>query len=253
MGISITEIKELRSRTNAGMMACKSALEKANGSMQEAIANLRKSGEVKLAKKQDRATKEGVIAICGKVIVKILCETDFVARNKNFIDYAKKIASLADQDGITKARKYFDDKKAEKIQSIGENIILEEIEKVEEGKVIDGYVHSNNKLGALVVLDGGTSEQARDIAMHIVAMDPPVINPENIPQSELDSETKIYMEQLKTEKKPEQIWDKIIAGKLNKYKVERALMTQAFVKNPEQSIAEYLSPAKVLKFIRLAV
>ena len=253
MTVTAAQVKELRDKTGVAMMACKKALEEANGDMEEAVSVLRKRGEAKAASKSDRSTGEGAIAISGRAMVKVLCETDFVARNENFIAFVEELVSKADSDGVDAAKAHFESVKTDKIQEIGENIVLDAVEVVEGGSVIGGYVHSNRKVAALVALEGGTEEQARDVAMHATAMDPLVANPEDVPADAIEKEKTIAREALIAEGKPEQILDKIIDGKIKKYCAERALTSQPFVKNPEETIAEFLGEAKLVKFVRLAV
>ncbi len=251
--ISLSQIQKLRNKTGVGMMACKKALVDANGDLEKAIDVLRKKGVAKAAKRSDRSTGEGIVAISGRTILTILCETDFVARNEGFIELANKIVEKAEKDGLPSATEFFESVKTDKIQEIGENIVLEKLEKIEGGEVIGSYVHTNNKVGAIVVLTGGNELMARDIAMHTVAMDPSVANPDEVPTEEINKEKEIYLEQLKAEGKPEQIIDKIIEGKVKKFCADRALSSQTFVKDPKVTVAEFLGDAKLVKFIRASV
>jgi elongation factor Ts len=252
MSISAAQVKELRDRTGVAMMACKKALEEANGDMESAIELLRKRGAAKAAEKSDRSTSEGRVAIAGKAIVLLLCETDFVGKNEAFIALAQSIAEKADDQGLETAKNYFESIKSDKIQEIGENIVLESIELL-DGVVVDGYVHTNGKIGVLVSLDGGTSEHARDVAMHAAAMAPLVANPEDVPAELIEKEKEIAREQLKNEGKPENIIENIIAGKIKKFCAERALTSQPFVKDPSMTVGEYLGNAKLQKFVRVAI
>ena len=251
--ISASLVKELRDKTGVGMMACKKALSEANGSVDEAIQLLRKRGEVKAGEKSGRSTSEGLIIISGRAIIKLLCETDFVARNEDFQSFANILAKAASESGINAATKLFEDQKTDKIQAIGENINLEEMHVLEGGDVVGGYVHSNGKLGALVALSGGTEDQAKDLAMHTVAMNPSVANPQDVPAVELEKEKDVYLEQLKNGGKPEQMIEKIIEGKIKKYCAERALSSQSFVKDPSITVADYLGKASLVNFIRFEV
>lgn len=253
MTVTAAQVKELRQRTNVAMLACKKALEEANGDMDQAIEILRKRGASKAAQKGDRSTGEGVVAISGRAMIKLLCETDFVARNENFVSFAQEIAEKANADGAEAAKSHFEAVRTDKMQEIGENILLEDITLIEGGDTVGSYVHSNRKVGSIVALNGGTEDQARDVAMHAVAMDPLVANPEDVPADLLDKEKEIVKEQLEKEGKPAEIMDKIIAGKMKKFCAERALSSQDFVKNPEQTIAEYLGSATLSGFIRFQV
>lgn len=247
MAVTAADVKQLRDRTSVGMMACRKALEEANGDMDQAIEILRKRGEAKAGDKADRSTGEGRIAIHENFMVKVMCETDFVAMNEQFVDFVQEVASKG--NGATE---YFESVKTDKIQAIGENLVLGDITEI-EGNVVAGYVHSNGKVAALVALDGGTEEQARDVAMHVTAMNPSVANPSDMPSEELEKEKTIAIEQLKAEGKPENIIDKIVEGKLNKFAAERALTSQPFVKDGGMTVQEYLGDTKVLSFVRTQI
>lgn len=234
-------------------MACKKALEEADGNMEQAIDELRKKGVAKAASKSDRSTAEGVVAVSGRAIIKVLCETDFVARNDQFITFSNELAKKAEAEGIDAVKSYFEEVKTDKIQVIGENIVLEDVQIVEGGSVIGSYVHSNNKVATIVALDGGTEELARDAAMHATAMAPIVANPEDVPAELIEKEKEIAREQLIAAGKPEKILDNIIAGKIKKFCAERALTSQPFVKNPDVTVGEYLGDATLVAFVRVAI
>jgi elongation factor Ts len=253
MEITAAQANELRKQTGVGMLACKKALEEAGGDNEKAIELLRKRGETKAAEKSDRSTGQGGVAVSGRALVKVLCETDFVAKNDKFIAFVEDIVKKADTDGADAAKAYFEDIKTDKIQEIGENMILDLVEVVEGGDVIGGYLHTNRKIATVVALEGGTEEQARDIAMHATAMNPLVANVEDVPVDLIEKEKEIATEQLIAEGKPEQIIEKILVGKIQKFCAERALVSQPFVKNPEQTVAQYLGDAKVVKFVRVEV
>jgi len=245
------EIKVLRERTGAGLLACKKALEESDGNMEAAIDLLRKKGEAKAAKKADRATNEGFVSIDGAAIVAVQCETDFVARNEKFRAFVDELAAKASESGPVAAKEHFESVKGEKIMEIGENLQFGEAVVV-EGAIYAGYVHTNGKVGAIVALDGGTEEMAKDVAMHVVAMNPSVANPEDVAQEEIDREIAIYKEQLIAEGKPENIMDNIIAGKVKKYCAGQALTCQTFVKDSSMTVQEYLGDNKLTAFIRMA-
>ena len=251
--ISAKQVKELRDSTGVGMMTCKKALVEAKGDMEKAVEILRKKGAAKAAEKSDRSTGEGRVFIVGRAILKLLCETDFVATNDQFVAFAEELAQKADADGLEGAKEYFESVKTDKIQAIGENIVLGDIVIIKGGDTIGGYVHSNGKVGCLVSLDGGSEDMAKDVAMHATALNPIVANPEDVPVEEIEKEKAIYREQMINEGKPENIIEKIIEGKVKKFCAERALSPQAFVKDPSQTVAEYLGNAKLVNFIRLAV
>ncbi len=253
MAVSAQDVKALRDRTGVAMMACKKALEEANGDMDAAIEILRKKGEAKAADKADRTTGEGRVAIAGRAMVKLLCETDFVGKNEDFIALANEIADKAAADGSDAAKAHFEDIKADKILKIGENIVLEDVQVVDGGTVAGGYVHTTGKVGTLVILDGGDEEKARDAAMHATAMSPLVANPEDVPAELIEKEREIGREQMANEGKPAEIIEKIVDGKIKKFCAERALTSQPFVKDPSMTVAEYLGDAKLVSFVRMAV
>lgn len=253
MTVTIDQIKELREETGVSTMACKKALEETNGDKEKAIELLRKKGEAKSAERADRSTGEGVIAIAegeGKVaIAKLGSETDFVAKNEDFIAGAKDIAQKVLDEGES-----FDAAAvaSELSLKLGEKIDAGE-KKLVEGPIVGSYVHSNNKIGVAVTMDGGTNEQARDIAMHVAAMNPAYLTPEEVSQEAIDKEKGIWTDQLKSEGKPENIWDNIMQGKEKKFREENALTKQPFVKNPEQTVEQFAGDAKITGFARLEI
>ncbi len=253
MAITAQQVKELRDRTGVAMMACKKALTETDGDIDKAIEILRKKGAAKASDKADRSTSEGRVAISGRAIVKILCETDFVGKNDKFISFVQEIADKASTDGVSAAKDLFESIKTDKIQEIGENIVLESIEVLEGGDIVDGYIHTNGKIGVLIALDGGTNEQAKDLAMHAAAMNPICANPEDVDKDLIEKEKEIAKEQLQNEGKPENIIDKIIEGKIKKFCAERALTSQSFVKDPSMTVSQYLGNAKLVKFIRVSI
>ena len=237
------------------MMACKKALVEAQGNEELAIEILRKSGEAKAAAKSDRETKEGCVSvvIAGNkaVIASLNCETDFVARNDQFVALTEKVARLYLEKGDA-AQAEVDTILKENIITLGENITLGKME-VLEGEVLGFYVHSNRKVAAVAALSGGTEDQARDVAMHITAQNPTVLSPEEVDGTSIAKESEIYKEQLRNEGKPEAMLDKIIEGKVKKFKEEQALLTQSFIKDPSQTITAMLGSAKVSGFKRIEV
>ena len=251
--VSLEQIKKLRDDTGVSTMACKKALEEANGDQEKAIEILRKKGEAKAASRSERSTAQGVVAVSegqGKVaMITLACETDFVAKNEDFINEAKKLADKvlsegeeADLSGVI----------GDLTIKLGEKIELKNKE-IFEGKNIGTYIHSNNKIGTAVVLSGGETEVARDIAMHIAAMNPGYISPDEVPVALVEKEKEIWTAQLKQEGKPENIWANIMQGKERKFREENALLKQAFVKNPEETIEKLLGDLKIETFTRMSV
>ena len=254
-------ITKLRKISGAGIADCKSALEEADSDIDKALEILRKKGSVKAAKKAERETSEGVIAIASEgnklAIVGLACETDFVARNEYFVnavnDFSKKLLEM----GLDEFKPWAEAKiKDELIIKIGENIQLANAD-IMEGEVLGSYLHSNKKIASVVVLSGGSQELATDLAMQVTAMSPQYVKPEDVPADEIEKEKEIYKEQLKTEGKPEEMWDKIIPGKLNKYYGEVCLIKQAFIKDDKMKVEELVKQAgdgvQVIKFSRYSV
>jgi len=246
MAIDIQTISQLRDKTGAGIGDCKKALEEAVGDIDKAIEVLRKRGEIKAAKKSDRATTEGIVAIKKEnsktAVTALACETDFVSRNEDFIIVAEslpgKLLALGETGFKTWAENYI---KNELIIKIGENIQLADFGII-EGEIIGTYIHSNKKIAAVVVLSGG-EELANDIAMQVVAMTPKYLKPEDVTVDELEKEKEIYRVQLQQENKPANIWDKIIEGKLNKYYEEVCLLNQSFIKDEDKKISDLIKEA----------
>ncbi len=253
MAITAQQVKELRDRTGVAMMACKKALEESNGDIDGAIEVLRKRGASKAADKADRSTSEGRVAVDGRAIVKVLCETDFVGKNDKFVAFVADIAAKTNEGNVEAGTSFFESAKTDKMQEVGENLVLGDIQLIEGGDTVAGYIHTNGKIGVLVALEGGTEDQAKDLAMHAAAMDPLCANPEDVDGDLIEKEKEIAREQLANEGKPENIIEKIIEGKIKKFCADRALTSQAFVKDPSMTVAEYLGDAKLVKFIRIAV
>lgn len=251
--ISAKAVMELRKKMGVSMMACKKALVEADGDMDKAIDILRKSGQAKAAKKGDRETTEGAAATSGRAAVSLYCETDFVARNEDFLRFVQSLADEANSKGEEAAKSLFETKKTEIITQLGENITFGEGKVIEGGDTLGHYVHSNKKIAVVVALSGGTEAMANDIAMHIAASAPQVISPEEVDDALLEKEKEIWTEQLKNEGKPENIVEKILLGKEKKFREENALIKQNFVKNPDQTVEEFLGDATVESFVRIAV
>lgn len=254
--VSTKQVAELRRRTGVSMMAVKSALEEAKGDEEKAIEILRKRGETDRIKKSSREQREGVIfsaQAAGKAALLLLhCETDFVARNDDFRSLGKTLTEtlLTKGEGTVKGE-------AEKaipsaIQKLGENLSLGEMHIV-AAPTIGVYVHTNSKIGVAIGLDQGTTELARDCAMHAAAMNPKVVAPSDVPAEAVEKEKEIWREQLKKEGKPEAIWDKIMLGKEKKFREEHALLTQPFAKDPSKKVEQILGGAKVTAYVRLSV
>ena len=260
-------VKELRERTGLGMMDCKKALVEAEGDMEKAIEDLRKSSGLKAAKKAGRTAAEGVVitrvADDGSyaVVVEVNSETDFVERDDNFLGFANKITDQAFAGKESDVEKLLasgiEDERQALVQKIGENINLRRIQVVEApaGGVVDAYVHSNNRIAVLVALSGGNAELARDVAMHVAAVNPMVVRADDVPQEVLDKEREIFTAQAAESGKPAEIIAKMIEGRIRKYVSEITLLEQAFVKDPDQTVGALLKAAgaDVVGFVRYEV
>jgi elongation factor Ts len=253
-------VKQLREQTGAGMMDCQKALAEAGGDLSQAVEILRKKGLEKAGKKAERSTKEGLIALAKEgnkvAVVGLACETDFVARNEDFIQAVKEMSQKLLTTDLESFKTWAEEKiKNELIVKIGENMRLSASE-VLIGEVIGTYLHSNKKVAAAVVLTGGSEELAVDLAMQVTAMSPKYLKPEDIPAEELAKEKEIYREQMAAQgvdNKPEVVKEKIIEGKLGKYYAEVCLLKQQFIKDDKMTVEQLLDEAEVVKFSRYSI
>ena len=263
MTIKAQDVKELREKTGLGMMECKKALEEANGNLEEAIKNLRKSSALKAEKKASRTAVEGIII--SKIseneitFVEVNCETDFVAKDENFINFCEEALKVAvdtssEENMLDEVSERMEKQRMALVQKIGENIIIRKVKKI-TGEVLDSYIHSNKKIAAGVSLDQGSPEIAKEVAMHIAASNPIVLSPEDLDESYINSEREIFRSQVEKEDKPEEIKEKMIQGKLNKQLADVSLLKQPFVKDPSKSVEAFLSESntKISSFIRIEV
>ena len=237
-------IKKIRVATGAGMSDINKALAEAGGDETKAIEILRKSGQKIAAKKADRQIKEGAIAYSQAgdkiAVVALGCETDFVALNKDFVNTVQDLADELLKQGKDNFKTWATDKiQNDLIVKIGENLQLGSFDLV-EGKTLGFYLHSNRKLAAAIVLSSGTADLAKDIAMHVAAMAPKYLSPEDVPADIVNKEKEIYTEQLKNEGKPENMWEKILPGKLAKFYSEVCLLKQIYIKDDKKSIEQLL-------------
>jgi len=262
-------VKELRERTGLGMMDCKKALSASDGDMDKAIDDLRKASGLKAAKKASRVAAEGIvltkIAEDGNygVIIEVNSETDFAARDENFLDFSQQAIELAysnndaDVQGILNAG--LEDLRQALVQKVGENINLRRIDrlKFEDANqgIIASYVHNNNRIAVLILLQGGDESLARDIAMHVAAVNPMVVRAEDVPEDVLAKESEIYSAQARESGKPEEIIEKMIIGRLRKFVAEISLLEQPFVKDSDKKIVDLLKEAgaDVVNFVRYEV
>jgi elongation factor Ts len=264
--VSAATVKELRDRTGLGMMECKKALVEANGDLETAIDNLRKSGQAKAAKKAGNIAAEGAIIIATEgrtsLVMEVNSQTDFVARDENFTAFANKVAQSAlaarEADVAKISTLQIDGQSVEEarvalVQKIGENIQIRRVELV-EGAVLGTYLHGI-KIGVVVVMEGGSEDLARDIAMHVAAARPEAVSPDDVPAAIIAKEREIAEAKARESGKPDNIVEKMIEGAVKKYLTEVSLLEQFFVKDTEVKVGQLLtkSNAKVLRFVRMEV
>lgn len=255
--ISASDVNKLRQQTGAGMMDCKKALVESNGDFEQAVDYLRKKGAKVAANRQDRESNEGVViaktTTDGKrgVVVEVNCETDFVAKNEDFIAFAENIAEVAIQENpasldalkaLSIGGRPISELIVEQTGKIGERIDVSNYEVIEAEKVVP-YIHGNYRIGVLVGLSQeaeGAEEAGRDVAMQIAAMNPSAIDKDGVDEEVIQRELEIAKEQIRAEGKPEAMLDKIAQGKLNKFFKENTLLNQEFVKDPSKSVTQFL-------------
>ena len=262
--ITAALVKELREITGAGMMDCKKALVECEGDKDKAIDYLREKGIAKAAKKAGRIASEGVVAAAsdGKTacIVEINSETDFVAKNENFLALVKKIAEHivackpADMDALNASQmdgKTVAEVMTEAVASIGEKLSLRrfEVYTTEDGQLAT-YIHMGGKIGVIVELSGGDKTSGKDVAMQIAAAKPQCIGREDVDQEALAHEREVLRKQALEEGKPEKIVEKMVDGRINKYYKEVCLVEQEFVKDSDKTIKDILAGVEVRRFAR---
>ena len=267
--ITAAMVKDLRERTGLGMMDCKKALSEAEGDIEKAIDDLRKASGMKAAKKASRVAADGIVitkvASDGNygVILEVNSETDFVARDESFLSFANDAveAAFANKDADVPAilASGLEEQREKLVQKIGENINIRRVARLQfadanEG-IVENYVHSNNRIAVLISLRGGDESLAKDIAMHIAAVNPMVVRAEDVPEETLSKESEIYSAQARESGKPEEIIEKMISGRLKKFVAEISLLEQQFVKDPDSTISDLLKAAgaDVVDFVRYEV
>jgi len=260
--ISAADVNKLRQQTGAGMMDCKKALTETNGDFEAAIDFLRKKGAKVAASRQDRDSNEGVVIALTSadakrgVIIELNCETDFVAKNAEFVAFANAIANAAIESkpatiedlyalsiNVDGATVKIGDAIIDKTGKIGEKIGVSKYEIVDGEKIV-AYIHGNFRLGVLVALNAnvaGVDEAGRDVAMQIAAMSPVAVDKDGVDATTIERELEIAKEQTRAEGKPEAMVEKIAAGRLNKFYKDSTLLNQEFVKDPSKSVAQFLS------------
>ena len=262
--ISASQVKELREKTGLGLMDCKKALEEANGDLELAVEELRKTSGLKASKKSSRSAADGLIGIKssdGKsFMVEINCETDFVARDDSFNLFMQEVLEIVSTNGDKSLEELLkseiEEKREKLVQKLGENIVVRRATASADDADSSGvYLHSNNKIGTIISLKGGTEEVAKDIAMHAAATDPMAISPSDIPEDVIEKEREIYKAQSEESGKPADIVEKMIEGKIRKFLSEVSLTEQDFVKDPSIKINDILknNNANILGFTRFEV
>ena len=255
-------VKDLRERTGLGMMECKRALVEAGADIDKAIEDLRKSSGMKAAKKAGRTAADGLVSVKVDggfgVVVEINSETDFVARDEGFQGFVQTVVDAA-----------FDSKKTDMaalmsgeleslrealVQKIGENISPRRVSSI-DATVVGGYVHSNNRIAVIVGLSGGDEALAKDVAMHVAAVNPAVVSSDQMSAEVVAAEKEIYAAQARESGKPEEIIEKMIAGRVSKFLKESSLVDQPFVKDPDTTVGKLVKAAgaEVVAFVRYEV
>ncbi len=264
--MSAALVKELRERTGLGLMECKKALKEAGNDIEAAIEALRKSSGMKAAKKAGRIAADGVVTMriaddgSFGLVVEVNSETDFVARDENFLGFVGSVADTlydAKSDDVASVQTGAIEAAREAlVQKIGENISVRRAQMVSaDSGVVGGYVHGNNRIAVLVELRGGDQDLARDVAMHVAAVNPQVVSPDDMPEEVLNKEREIFTAQAQESGKPAEIIEKMIGGRIKKYLAENSLTEQAFVKDPDVTVGKLVKAAgaEIAAFARYEV
>ena len=268
MSISASMVKELRERTGAGMMECKKALVETGGEIDAAVELLRKSGQAKADKKAGRVAADGRVVIAtdglNAAMIEINSETDFVAKDENFIAFAEAVgacllaSSAADVDALASESlvdgRSVEEARTELITKVGENISVRRFGRIEAADHLGSYAHGA-RIGSIVSLKGGDDELARDIAMHVAATNPVCVDESGVPSDTLERERRIFAEQAAESGKPPEIVEKMVNGRVAKFLKEITLIGQPFVKDPDTTVGKLLKTAgaEVTGFVRFEV
>lgn len=264
--MSAAQVKELRERTGLGLLECKRALKAADGDIEQAIEEMRKSSGMKAAKKAGRTAADGVvvtrIAEDGSygIVLEVNSETDFVARDENFLGFVGNVADAAfaakQTDVAAVMAGDLESAREALVQKIGENIGVRRIQLVTaDSGVVGAYVHGNNRIAVLVELKAGDQDLAKDVAMHVAAVNPQVVSPDDMPAELVEKEKEIYTAQALESGKPPEIVEKMIGGRIKKFLAENSLLEQAFVKDPDVTVGKLVANAgsEVVSFARFEV
>ena len=265
MEIKASQVKELRDMTGVAMMDCKKALVECEGDIEKALDLLRSNSALKAEKKSSRVAADGILVVSVNedyaTLVELNSETDFAAKDANFLSFGEKVKEYISKNKIFEASalkesSLEDDRKA-LVQTIGENIQIRRVVTLEfdSSMNIGIYIHSDSKLGSLVVTKNGNDEIAKDIAMHVSAFNPLCLSQDDIDKDVLEREKAIYQNQAQDSGKPQDIMDKMVDGKVKRFLSEVSLISQNFVKDPDIKVQEYLEKggATIVEFARLKV
>jgi|TARA_B100001540_G_scaffold139390_1_gene123939 elongation factor Ts len=263
--IKASQVKELRDMTGVAMMDCKKALVECEGDIEKALDLLRSNSALKAEKKSSRVAADGILVVSVNedyaTLVELNSETDFAAKDANFLSFGEKVKEYISKNKIFEASalkesSLEDDRKA-LVQTIGENIQIRRVVTLEfdSSMNIGIYIHSDSKLGSLVVTKDGNDEIAKDIAMHVSAFNPLCLSQDDIDKDVLEREKAIYQNQAQDSGKPQDIMDKMVDGKIKRFLSEVSLISQNFVKDPDITVQEYLEKggATIVEFARLKV
>ncbi|AYV14609.1 translation elongation factor Ts [Shewanella algae] len=258
MAITAALVKELRDRTGAGMMDCKKALTETNGDIEAAIDNMRKSGAAKAAKKAGNIAAEGTILIKNgagyAALVEVNCQTDFVAKDSNFLAFANEVleAAAAAKVTVEDLKAQFEEARVALVAKIGENINVRRVEYIDGDKM--AFYRHGDRIG-VVVTGEADEETLKHIAMHVAASKPEYVNPEDVPAEVVEKERSVQVEIAMNEGKPQEIAEKMVAGRMKKFTGEVSLTGQPFIMEPKKTVGEVLKEkgATVTNFIRLEV
>jgi elongation factor Ts len=263
MAISAVMVKELRERTGLGMMDCKKALVEADGDMDKAIEDLRKKSSLKAAKKAGRTAANGLLGVkvaedgTRMAMVEVNIETDFAAKNEKFIGFVSKVAqTLFDNGDLGSVSEALNAERETLVQEIGENMTIRRGQVVESAEgALSYYMHGDQRRGAIVQLTTKSDEVGRDLAMHVVAINPMVVKSEDVSADVLDKEREIYLSQAQDSGKPEEIVAKMVEGRVKKYLAEVSLLDQPFVKDGNTKVGALVKQANtdVVQFVRYEV
>ena len=265
MEIKASQVKELRDMTGVAMMDCKKALVECEGDIEKALDLLRSNSALKAEKKSSRVAADGILVASVNedyaTLVELNSETDFAAKDANFLSFGEKVKEYVSKNKIfdtsTLVESSLEEDRKTLVQTIGENIQIRRVVTLEYDSSMDigVYIHSDTKLGSLVVVKDGSNEIAKDIAMHVSAFNPLCLSQDDIDQDVLEREKAIYQNQAQDSGKPQEIMDKMVDGKIKRFLSEVSLISQNFVKDPDITVQEYLEKdgATIVSFARLKV